>query len=110
MKEICWLLLAVSGNGELGDELTPVGSPPMVTLMLPLKPFMGVAVTVTEPLVVVCATSRELGEAESEKLGGGGGLEPPPPQPALTNRRRYVNALVRRDVARMGPRSGNALP
>jgi len=81
-------LPAESENGELGDELTPVGSPPMLTLMLPVKPLLGVAVIVTEPLVVVCATSRELGEGESEKLGGGGGVEPPPPQPALMSRRK----------------------
>jgi len=50
---------------------------------------MGFAVRVTGRLVVVCATSKELGETVSEKLGvgGGGGVAPPPPQPAPTKRR-----------------------
>jgi len=57
---------------------------------------MGLTVRVTGMLIVVCATSNELGDAESEKLGtgGGGGLEPPPPQPALRKRRKAVNLPI----------------
>jgi len=56
---------------------------------MPVNPLIGVTVTVvTGTLVVVCATSKELGETEREKLGGGGGLEPPPPQPAMRKREK----------------------
>jgi len=66
----------------------------MVTFTVPVKPLFGRAVTVIGTLVVVCATSSELGEAESEKLGGWGGVDPPPPQPALRKRRTAANRLI----------------
>jgi len=91
-----WLLPAASVNVELLEEFTPFGKPPMVTFTVPAKPLIEFAVTVTGMLVVVCATSSELGEAESEKLGAGGGVivDPPPPQPALRKRRTAVNRLI----------------
>jgi hypothetical protein len=82
-------------NVELVEEFTPLGNPLMVTFTVPVNPLTGFAVKVTGMLVVVCATNRELGEAESEKLGGGGGgVEPPPLQPALRKRRTRVKRLI----------------
>jgi hypothetical protein len=80
----------------LGEEVAPAGSPVMVTVTEFAKPLFGRAVTVIGALVVVCATSRELVETESEKLGtgDGGAVDPPPPQPALRKRRTAVNRLI----------------
>lgn len=99
MKVTGWLLPTESVNGELGEELTPVGSPLIETVTLPVKPFTGVAVTVTAALVEVCATSNELGEGARVKPGVLRGVDVPP-HPFSTKRKRAANWRSRRERRR----------
>ena len=53
-----------------GFAVTPEGSPEMETETEPLKEYIGVAVTVTAPLVLPALRDTEPGETASEKSGG----------------------------------------
>jgi len=53
-----------------GLAVTPVGSPEMETETVPLKEFIGEAVTVMALLVVPALRVSEVGETAREKSGG----------------------------------------
>jgi hypothetical protein len=54
----------------LNDAVTPVGRPDAVKATVPVKPFVGVTLTVLVPLAP-WAMDKLLGDAESVKSGAG---------------------------------------
>lgn len=64
-------LVVVVGLG-LKDAVTPVGRPLAVKLTDPVKPLLGVTVSVVVPPgVTACVVTTVVGEAATEKSGGG---------------------------------------
>ena len=70
-KTTDWLAPSPTENGEVGEELTPAGSPSMSILTESVKPLMGLTATVTAALVAPCSTEVEVGETDKLKSGLG---------------------------------------
>lgn len=79
VKVICCDAELCNVTGEEGFEVTPEGSPVMLTLTLPLKPFCGWTVSVTAGVVAPWWTVIE--ELDRTRVKEGGGADEPPLQP-----------------------------